>query len=245
MQLAGEVLEEGVRCHQPDAFTWYAGQLFTLRWLQGRLPELMPDIEAQVADVATAIPSWYAAYGLALATAGRREEAQVILDHFVATELGDLPRDILWLHGMSYLCQLSAHLDDATAAGLLHRALLPYAGLVAHNGTSTRGRSACTWPRSRARWASRGSRPATGRTRRRRSVSWAHRCGCATSTTCSCIPDRDSRPGTRGLTPPGTVDSASHRRRACPRRRPRCEAGPPGRDARGPAPGRAGGGWPR
>ncbi len=139
VQLAGEVLEEGVRCHQPDAFTWYAGQLFTLRWLQGRLPELMPDIEAQVADVATAIPSWYAAYGLALATAGRREEAQVILDHFVATELGDLPRDILWLHGMSYLCQLSAHLDDATAAGLLHRALLPYAGLVAHNGTLDAG----------------------------------------------------------------------------------------------------------
>lgn len=138
-RLAGEVLELGVRCHQPDAFTWYAGQLFTLRWWQGRLPELMPDIEAQVADVAKAIPSWYAAYGLALATAGRQEEAQVILDHFVATELVDLPRDILWLHGMAYLCQLSAHLGDATAAELLHRALRPYAGLAAHNGTIDAG----------------------------------------------------------------------------------------------------------
>ncbi|MDN5895019.1 MAG: AAA family ATPase [Nocardioides sp.] len=131
--------ELGEASQQPDAFTWLAGQLFTLRWQQGRLAELMDEIESQVTSHAHGIPAWRGAYALALAEVGRDAEASAILDDFVALDLEQLPLDMLWLQGMAYLCSTCALLQRSDAASVLYEALLPYEGLLADNGTLSAG----------------------------------------------------------------------------------------------------------
>lgn len=137
--LAVEAFELGERTSQPDALTWFSGQLFTLRLLASRLPELIEDIEQQVVTQADGIPAWRAAYALALTTVGRQAEAGAILDEFVDHGLVQLPIDLLWLHGMTYLGGVCAALERPDAAESLYDALAPYAGLVAHNGTIDAG----------------------------------------------------------------------------------------------------------
>lgn len=138
-ELAVAAFELGTETEQPDATTWFAGQLFTLRLLQGRLPELLDEIEAQVITQSGGIPAWRAAYALALTTVDRHDEAATILDEFVDREFAQLPLDMLWLHGMTYLCGVCDAVDRPDAARALHDALLPYAGLMAHNGTLDAG----------------------------------------------------------------------------------------------------------
>lgn len=136
---ATEAHELGTATRQPDAFTWFAGQLFTFRMLGGRLPELIEEIEAQVAAQAAGIPAWRAAYALALVEAGRPRDAGRILDEFLATSFARLPLDMLWLPGMHYLCGTAAALGRRDAAASLYRRLSPHAGLMAHNGTIDAG----------------------------------------------------------------------------------------------------------
>lgn len=131
--------ELGVRTGQPDAETWLAGQLFTLRLLGRRLPEIVDDVAEQVSSQAWGIPAWRAAHALALAEAGRAQEAGTLLDRLAADSFAALPVDILWLHGMSYLCEVCALLGRADVAPALYEALAPHAGLMAHNGTLDAG----------------------------------------------------------------------------------------------------------
>ncbi|MDT0200475.1 BTAD domain-containing putative transcriptional regulator [Nocardioides sp. AE5] len=131
--------ELGTETGQPDAFTWFAGQLFTFRLLDGRLPELFDEIEEQAHSQASGIPSWQAAYALALTTVGRHDDAAKILDNFVARDFAQLPLDMLWLHAMAYLSMVSEALGDTVAARAIYAALLPHRGLIAHNGTINAG----------------------------------------------------------------------------------------------------------
>src|SRR3546814_9121467 len=122
---AEAAFELGSSSGQPDAATWFAGQLFTLRWQQGRLHELVDMIEAEVASAAEGIPAWRTAYALALAEAGRLSEAEAILDEFLSTGLRDLPQDLLWLQGMAFLCSTCELVGRPDAAVVLHAALAP------------------------------------------------------------------------------------------------------------------------
>ncbi len=131
--------ELGAATGQPDAETWFAGQLFTLRLLGGRLPEIVDAVAEQVADKAWGIPAWRAAQALALARSGRGEQAAAVLDQFAADSFAALPVDILWPHAMSYLCAACAVLERADLAPALYDALAPHAGLMAHNGTLDAG----------------------------------------------------------------------------------------------------------
>lgn len=127
--------ELGAASGQPEAATWFAGQLFTLRWLAGRLPELLGDIEQQVHEQSADLPAWRAAYALALAESGHTDEAEVILDGFVGHGGVDLPRTMLWPHAMAYLAGVCARVDRPDAAELLYDELLPYSGMLIDNGT--------------------------------------------------------------------------------------------------------------
>lgn len=137
--LAGAAYELGSRTEQPDALTWYAGQLFTFRLMAERLPEMIDVIEEQVANEADGIPTWRAAYALTLAKSGRAAEAALILDEFTSPGSVDLPVDMLWLQGIAYLCDTCVALNRPDAAHALYDALLPYTGLIAHNGTLDAG----------------------------------------------------------------------------------------------------------
>ncbi|WP_261818520.1 AfsR/SARP family transcriptional regulator [Nocardioides sp. OK12] len=132
---AAAALDLGVATDQPDAMTWFAGQLFTIRWMQGRLHELIDEIETQVATQADGIPAWRAAHALALAEVGRAADAEKILDEFVSTDLHSLPYDMLWLQGVAYLCSACRAVGRTDMARVLYDALTPYAGLLADNAT--------------------------------------------------------------------------------------------------------------
>src|SRR5699024_10273118 len=41
-------LDLGIETNQPDALTWFTGQMFTLRLMQGRLPEILDEVIEQV-----------------------------------------------------------------------------------------------------------------------------------------------------------------------------------------------------
>ena len=144
--LALESLQIGLDTTQPDALTWFAGQIFVFRAMAGRLAEVLDSVEEQVAAHAAAIPAWRAAYAYALAEAGRHGEARAIVAEFAERECAQLPRDMLWLHGMAYLAMASSVLGDASSelgnagsARALYPILAPFAGMVANNGTIDAG----------------------------------------------------------------------------------------------------------
>ncbi|MFS3130078.1 AAA family ATPase [Nocardioides sp. Bht2] len=138
-ELAGEALEFGVTLNQPDAFTWYAGQLFCLRNLADRLEEIVEAIEEQVNAHAATVPAWRAGLALALAKVGRTGEARSIVDELVAREGAGIPQDMIRLPGLAFLACAVAELGDVGAARVVHDELLPYTGMFAHNGTIDAG----------------------------------------------------------------------------------------------------------
>lgn len=136
---ASEALELGTSLDQPDAFTWFAGQLFVFHHMADQLPALIDAIEEQVDALTDQIPAWQAAYALALTTVERWDEAEAIIDRFRATGFAQLPVDVLYLQGLSYLADATARLGYVAAAGDIYDALLPYEGLVATNSVIDAG----------------------------------------------------------------------------------------------------------
>ncbi|MBB3043089.1 ATP-binding protein [Nocardioides soli] len=134
-----EALELGVKCEQPDAMDWFAGQLFGLHHVSGRLAELVESIEEQAVTHADGIPAWRAAYAVSLTAAGRHRDAEDILDEFVATDFAKLPVDMLRLLGLCYLTEVSLEVERADAAKALYDHLLPYTGFAANNATIDAG----------------------------------------------------------------------------------------------------------
>lgn len=137
--LAHETYELGMQTGQSDASTWYMGQLYTFKMMQGALPEIVADVGEHAAEVADAIPAWRAAMALALAQAGETKQAAGILEEFAAGDFEQLPRDILWLNGMGYLAMTCAAVGRQDLAGGLYDRLVPYSGMVATNGTIDAG----------------------------------------------------------------------------------------------------------
>ncbi len=136
---ATEALEMGMAFEQPDAFTWFSGQLFAFHHVTGRLPELVEAVEEQVAALTDQIPAWRAAYALTLTRVDRWAEARLIIDEFRSTGFDQLPVDVLYLHGLSYLAEATVEMRYADAASDLYEALLPYEGMVANNATIDAG----------------------------------------------------------------------------------------------------------
>lgn len=134
-QLMLDTLNLGTRTGQGDAFTWFAGQLFTLRMLQGRLAEIVDQVRDQVTSVADGIPSWRAALALTLARTGDHDGAAAILEEYAADDFERIPRDMLWLNGLHYFVMTCDALGREDVAGALYGLLLPYSGMVASNGT--------------------------------------------------------------------------------------------------------------
>ncbi len=139
-ELAAAAYSLGVESQEPDALTWFSGQLFMFRLLQGRVDEIIDEVEDHVTSPATSIPAWQAAGALALTAVGRHDQAGVVLERFLADDLAALPMDMLWLHGAAFLSGVCTAIGaPASSARLLYDHLAPYAGLVAHNGTIDAG----------------------------------------------------------------------------------------------------------
>lgn len=137
--LAGAALEQGTALDQPDAFTWYAGQLFAFRHLDGRLVEMVDTVEEQVAAHVAAVPAWRAALALAFAAGGRTGDARELIGELVAEAGCGMPQDMIRLPGLAFLASAVAEVADVPAARAVYDELLPFTGLFAHNGTIDAG----------------------------------------------------------------------------------------------------------
>jgi tetratricopeptide (TPR) repeat protein len=93
---------------------------------RGRALELLPAL-CSLASAFPQIPLWRAAAAAYRAEAGQAEEAREDLEALAADDFRDIPRDLMWLHVLSRLCEVVTCLGDAPRAALLYDLLLPYA----------------------------------------------------------------------------------------------------------------------
>ncbi len=138
-RLAEQAHRRGVRSGQSDAPIWFAGQIFAIRFLQGRLEELLPDLKRNAEKFGAVIPAWNAALALGLATGGEPGAAERALEELAAEDFAGLPRDVLWLSAMCYLAVVCEEVGRVDLGMKTYEALAPYSGMVATNGTISAG----------------------------------------------------------------------------------------------------------
>jgi len=114
----------------PDARAHYTAQLVALRREQGRLDELLPELERLARDAPTVGP-WHAILPLAHLDAGDRARARAAYDAALAGGVSTVPRTMFWLASLASLAEAAAVLADAQGAAHLHAALAPHADLLA------------------------------------------------------------------------------------------------------------------
>jgi class 3 adenylate cyclase/tetratricopeptide (TPR) repeat protein len=131
--LATEALEVGQRAGIDVALGAYVAQLTVIRWLQGRLAELEPLLDATSKQYPD-IPAFLCSLALLYAETGRVQDVRRSIEHLSPERFSALPLDGFWLVGMTRLCDACARLADADHAATLYELLLPYSGRNAVSG---------------------------------------------------------------------------------------------------------------
>ena len=126
-------LELGAQTDQPDAFVFYASQLFILRDVQGRLDELIPAMEQSVAENPT-IAGFRAALAKSYVETGRFDDARRLLHAEAATKFRSVPRDVVWGTTLSIFGEVAASLHAVDEATVVVDLLLPFRHLIATSG---------------------------------------------------------------------------------------------------------------
>ncbi len=129
--LAGICARNGAAAGDIDAEWWSGAQLVTIRWYQGRLPELLPMLrDLAHSQVLSAVDnSSVAALAVAAAVAGDRRTAASSLAAVCGSDLASLPRSSSWLATMNGVVEAAYLLEDADVAARAYELLRPYASL--------------------------------------------------------------------------------------------------------------------
>jgi tetratricopeptide (TPR) repeat protein len=117
--------ELGTRARAPEADIEAAGQQFSLAYRTGVLGQFAALLDAQIKEnpqLTVNLP----ALALAHVQAGNRDSAAEIFARLAADDFQSIPRDMLWLAGMSVLADVCARLGDAEHAQVLYRILIPH-----------------------------------------------------------------------------------------------------------------------
>jgi hypothetical protein len=121
-QVARESLRLAEHAGAPGARDHFTAQLVAVRREQGRLHELLPEIE-QLAGDDPAAAAWRCLLPLAHLDAGDRVRAQAAYNRAVPAT----PETMLWLTAMGSLAEAAAQLGDVAGAARLNAELEPYA----------------------------------------------------------------------------------------------------------------------
>jgi class 3 adenylate cyclase/tetratricopeptide (TPR) repeat protein len=124
-QLATEALQIGTDGGQPDATFMFGSQLIIVNHQRGTLGELVPVLEQMVADAPDLAGVLTAALALAYAETDRIEEANQLLEDFVAGGF-DLPVDPVWLLTMAEWADVAIVCGHRDCAGPLSDRLAPW-----------------------------------------------------------------------------------------------------------------------
>jgi hypothetical protein len=129
--LAAICAANGAAVGDIDAEWWPGAQLVTIRWYQGRLPELLPMLHDRVHSPALSAVDNSTLVSLAVAAAlhGDRPAAASSLAALRGRDLASLPRGSSWLVTMNGIAEAAYLLGDAEAAREAYDLLLPYADL--------------------------------------------------------------------------------------------------------------------
>ncbi|WP_346125220.1 hypothetical protein [Micromonospora coerulea] len=129
--LAETCARAGGAAGHTDWMGWYAMQVLTVRWFQGRVGELVDTLSNIVNSPALSVVdnSFVAAQAVAFAAAGQTRQARGALARITGRDLADLPTSSSWLVAMTAVVEAAALLDDPTAASRAYRLMLPYAHL--------------------------------------------------------------------------------------------------------------------
>ncbi len=123
--------QRGRAAGDADADGWFAAQMVTIRWYQGRLAELAP-ILREVANSPTlsAIDNGHvAALAVSAASAGDVREAAGALARLRGHDLALLPRSSSWLVSMYGVVETAYLLSDTETASAAYALLTPFARL--------------------------------------------------------------------------------------------------------------------
>ena len=126
-ELTEQGLAAGRRAGDQAVGNYYTGVIATLRFMQGRLGDLVE----LARDAATRFPAmvvFRAALAAALAAAGRVDQARVEVERLAAGDLAAVPRDPAWSFSLAFLTLACYHLGEAETAVKLYGRLEPYAG---------------------------------------------------------------------------------------------------------------------
>ena len=123
-QTATEALTLGTSAGQPDAVTFYGAQLIGLRWMQGRLHEMVPLIE-QAAHDNPGLQAFRAGLVWAKSYDDPHNEVARLLD---AEVTADFPMfaDATWLVAHVIWAEAAANRGHRSAATALYQRLLPW-----------------------------------------------------------------------------------------------------------------------
>jgi class 3 adenylate cyclase/tetratricopeptide (TPR) repeat protein len=133
-ELATECFELGQASGQPDALTFYFGQLVNLRFHQGRMGELEAII-AQESASNPGLPSLQSALALLYCEVGKLDKAREPFED-LADRHHELLHDLSWLVMTTLLADACFQLGDANRAARLHTALEPYRDQCVDNATN-------------------------------------------------------------------------------------------------------------
>jgi tetratricopeptide (TPR) repeat protein len=131
-------LDLGLQIGVPDAFAFFAGQLFVIASFGGRHEELLPIVEQAANDAPGAMP-FKLAYGIICAAVGREEVARGMLGEGMSTRFSEISVDNVWMTSVIGYAVLAIELGDAEAAAYLLPLIEPFAGDVAFNGATSQG----------------------------------------------------------------------------------------------------------
>jgi hypothetical protein len=129
-RLARDSVALAERARAPDARTHFAAQLVALRREQGRLDELLPELERFARDEPTAGP-WRGILPLAYLDAGDSARARAAYDAALAGGVSAVPRTMFWLVSLASLAETAALLGDAPGGAQLYAVLEPHADRLA------------------------------------------------------------------------------------------------------------------
>lgn len=123
--------KNGAAAGDIDNEWWPGAQLATIRWYQGRLPELLPMLrDSAFSPALSAVDnSSVAALAVAAALSGDRHTSASSLAALCGTDLANQPRSSSWLVTMLGVVETAYLLNDADVAARAYELLSPYAGL--------------------------------------------------------------------------------------------------------------------
>ena len=130
-ELAAVCARRGAAAGDADHDWWSAAQLVTIRWYQGRLPELLAALHERVhSPVLSAVDnSAVAALAVAAAMSGDRHQAASSLAALCGSDLAALPRSSAWLVTLHGIVEAAYLLPEADVAARAYDLLRPYADL--------------------------------------------------------------------------------------------------------------------